>query len=239
MKKRIFALMLAALMAFVIIGCANGNNEQEAEQNLDMPTDAATTPGATEPPLETTEPPVSTEDLPETIQATITMEDGGVIVVELYPHIAPQSVFNFVYLARQGFYDGLVFHRIMSGFMIQGGCPDGTGGGSPGHTIFGEFADNGFENNLAHVRGVLSMARRGDDYNSAGSQFFIVHGDSQFLDRAYAGFGAVISGMDVVDRLAETPNDGPNGSVAPEDRPVIRTITIDDDIVLPLPDKIT
>jgi len=181
------------------------------------------------------------DELPEIVQATITMEDGGEIVVELYPRVAPQSVFNFVYLARQGFYDGIRFHRIMSGFMIQGGCPEGTGFGNPGYTIFGEFAANGFENNLAHVRGVLSMARRGDNYDSAGSQFFIMHGDSHFLDGDYAAFGRVISGMDVVDRIAATPNipGDFNGGVAPADMPIIRTITIDDNVDLPPPDKIT
>lgn len=174
-----------------------------------------------------------------TIQATITMEDGGVIVVELYPDLAPQSVRNFVHLARQGFYDGLKFHRIMKGFMIQGGCPLGTGTGNPGYSIKGEFAVNGFTNDLSHSRGVLSMARGGDPmYDSAGSQFFIVHGDSDFLDGSYAAFGQVISGMDVVDRLANTPNSGPNGAVSASDMPVIRSITIDSDIELPEPDKL-
>ena len=174
-----------------------------------------------------------------TIQATITMEDGGLIVVELYPDLAPQSVRNFVYLARDGFYDGLKFHRIMKGFMIQGGCPLGNGGGGPGYTIKGEFEINGFKNDLSHKRGVLSMARQGDPaYDSAGSQFFIVHGDSEFLDTKYAAFGKVIDGMDVVDRLADIPNDGPNGSVSEGNKPVIKSITIDDDVELPEPVRI-
>ena len=172
-----------------------------------------------------------------TVQATITMEDGGVIVLELYPNLAPQSVCNFVYLARQGFYDGLKFHRIMRGFMIQGGCPRGDGTGDPGYSIRGEFNDNGFSNDLSHTRGVLSMARSGHP-DSAGSQFFIVHGDSTFLDGSYAAFGQVTSGMDVVDRLANTPNSGDNGAVAPANMPVISTITIDSDIELPEPDKL-
>ncbi|MCL2391077.1 MAG: peptidylprolyl isomerase [Oscillospiraceae bacterium] len=169
------------------------------------------------------------------------MDDGSIIEFELYPNIAPQSVFNFVHLVREGFYDGLNFHRIMYGFMAQGGCPLGIGIGNPGWTIFGEFADNGFENDLAHTRGVLSMARRGDCYDSAGSQFFIIHVDGRgasSLDGGYAAFGMVTEGMDVVDRIMETPNDGPNGSVAAADRPVIRTITIDSDVVLPWPDKL-
>ncbi|MCL2200847.1 MAG: peptidylprolyl isomerase [Oscillospiraceae bacterium] len=158
---------------------------------------------------------------------------------ELYPHIAPQSVFNFIYLARQGFYDGLGFHRILENFMAQGGCPQGTGGGNPGYAIFGEFSDNGFENNLLHTRGVLSMARA-TDYNSAGSQFFIMFGTSAFLDGGYAAFGLITEGLDVVDSLEATPNAGRagNGFVEPEDRPIIRTITIDSDVVVPLPDKL-
>lgn len=147
-------------------------------------------------------------NLPDTVNATITMEDGGVIELELYPKIAPQSVYNFVALARSGFYDGLTFHRIKSGFMIQGGDPDGSGTGGPGYGIKGEFAQNGFANPLRHTRGVLSMARQGDPmYDSAGSQFFIVHEDSTFLDGAYAGFGKVTSGMDVVDRIASVSTD--------------------------------
>jgi len=179
-------------------------------------------------------------DLTEnTIQATITMEDGGEIVLELYPDLAPQAVRNFVYLARLGFYDGLKFHRIMAGFMIQGGCPDSTGSGNPGYSIWGEFALNGFKNELAHKPGIVSMARSQNPYyNSAGSQFFIVHGRADFLDGEYAAFGAVISGMDVVDKIAGTPNSGDNGKVAPENMPVIKSIVIDDDIELPEPEKI-
>ena len=133
--------------------------------------------------------------------ATITMKDGGVIRLELYPEIAPESVKNFIALANSGFYDGLIFHRVISGFMIQGGDPDGRGTGGPGYSIKGEFSANGVENDISHVRGVLSMARA-TPYDSGGSQFFIVHKDSTFLDGQYAAFGRVISGMDVVDRIA-------------------------------------
>ena len=171
------------------------------------------------------------------ITATIVMDDGGEIVVELYPDIAPQSVYNFVSLARSGFYDGLKFHRIMKGFMIQGGDPVGNGTGGPGYSILGEFSENGVKNDLKHTRGVISMARS-NAYNSAGSQFFIMHDDSAGLDGKYAAFGRVISGMDVVDRIAETPNSGPNGAVAEDDKPVIKSITINSDIELPEPDKI-
>jgi peptidyl-prolyl cis-trans isomerase B (cyclophilin B) len=126
----------------------------------------------------------------------------------------------------------------MSGFMIQGGCPLGTGTGNPGYAIWGEFGTNGFTNDLKHLPGVLSMARTGDP-NSAGSQFFIMHGVAPTLDRdGYASFGRVVSGMDVVDEIAATPNSGPNGAVAPENMPVIRSITIDSDIVLPAPEKL-
>lgn len=180
-----------------------------------------------------------------TIQITITMENGGVIIAELYPDLAPQTVRNFVYLARLGFYDGLRFHRILSGFMVQSGCPysiDGgakgiPGTGGPGYSIWGEFKENGFVNDVRHVQGVLSMAR-GDDMNSAGSQFFIVHATSPHLNNKYAAFGRVISGLEVVDEIAATPNSGDNGAVAPEDMPVIRSITVDDDVDLPAPEKL-
>jgi len=171
------------------------------------------------------------------IPGTIEMEDGSVIKFELYPEVAPQAVRNFVHLARQGYYDGLRFHRIIHGFMIQGGCPDGTGGGNPGYSIFGEFADNGFENNLSHTRGVMSMARLAHDNNSAGSQFFICHGDPTFLDGGYAAFGKVTDGMDVVDRIAETPSEPQSGAVQWELMPVISRITIDSDVELPEPDR--
>jgi len=174
---------------------------------------------------------------PDIITGTIEMEDGEKIVFELYPDIAPQSVRNFVELARAGFYDGTKFHRIMYRFMIQGGCPDGIGNGHPGYSITGEFADNGFENNLLHTRGVISMARGGAP-NSAGSQFFICHVDYPSLNGKYAAFGMVTSGIDVVDAIAETPVLDSNGRVAPENMPVIKKITIDGDFVLEGPDKI-
>ncbi len=136
---------------------------------------------------------------------TIEMENGGVIKAELYPEIAPNTVANFVSLVQKGFYDGLIFHRVIPGFMIQGGDPQGTGMGGPGYSIKGEFARNGFrQNNLRHSRGVLSMARSMMP-NSAGSQFFIMHADAPHLDGDYAAFGKVSSGMDVVDAIANTP----------------------------------
>lgn len=187
-------------------------------------------------PPELPAPQASVESV-DVITGFIEMEDGGLITFDLYHDIAPQSVRNFVYLARQGFYDGLRFHRIIRGFMIQGGCPDATGMGNPGHYIFGEFADNGFENNLSHTRGVMSMAR-GSDYNSAGSQFFICHGNPTHLDGGYAAFGIVTGGMDVVDRIAAIPSEPGSGAVVFELMPVIRAITIDGDAELPEPEKL-
>ena len=134
---------------------------------------------------------------------TLEMENGGAIKAELYPDVAPITVKNFVDLAKKGFYDGLIFHRVIPGFMIQGGDPTGTGMGGPGHTIKGEFSANGVKNDLKHTRGVLSMARSMMP-NSAGSQFFIMHQNAPHLDGQYAAFGKVIEGMDAVDHVAET-----------------------------------
>ena len=135
---------------------------------------------------------------------TIKMENGDIIKAELYPDIAPNMVNNFISLINKGFYNGLIFHRIIKGFMIQGGCPQGRGTGGPGYGIKGEFAQNGFKNDLKHTAGVLSMARSMMP-NSAGSQFFIMHKDAPHLDGAYAAFGKVIEGMDIVDKLASVP----------------------------------
>ena len=137
---------------------------------------------------------------------TIEMENGDLIKAELYPDIAPNTVNNFISLIHKGFYDGLIFHRVIEGFMIQGGCPDGNGTGGPGYGIRGEFAQNGFENNLAHTEGVLSMARAMHP-DSAGSQFFIMHKTSPHLDGAYAAFGKVTEGMDVVNQIATVVTD--------------------------------
>ena len=137
---------------------------------------------------------------------TFTMENGDVIKAELYPEIAPVSVNNFISLIQKKFYDGLIFHRVISGFMIQGGCPDGTGMGGPGYNIKGEFKQNGVENDLKHTEGVLSMARAMHP-DSAGSQFFIMHKNSPHLDGSYAAFGKVTEGMDIVNKIAETDTD--------------------------------
>ncbi len=156
-------------------------------------------------------------------EITITMEDGGVIRAELYPEVAPNTVKNFISLAKKGYYDGLIFHRVIKGFMIQGGCPNGNGMGGPGYSIKGEFSQNGFQNDLRHTTGVLSMARSMMP-NSAGSQFFIMHQDAPHLDGAYAAFGMVVDGMDVVNKIAETRTDY-------SDRPLkeqkIKSMTVD------------
>ena len=154
---------------------------------------------------------------------TIEMENGGKIVAELYPEIAPQSVRNFVNLVQKGYYNGLIFHRVISGFMIQGGCPQGTGTGGPGYCIKGEFKLNGVTNNLSHKRGVLSMARA-ESPNSAGSQFFIMHEDGDFLDGQYAAFGAVTEGMNVVDAIAAVRTNMQN---RPLDEQKIKSITVE------------
>ena len=154
---------------------------------------------------------------------TITMENGDVMKAELYPEIAPISVNNFISLIKKGYYDGLIFHRVIRGFMIQGGCPEGTGMGGPGYSIKGAFSQNGFKNDLKHTEGVLSMARSMMP-NSAGSQFFIMHKTSPHLGGAYAAFGKITEGMDVVNKIAETATDY-------SDRPLedqkIKSMTVD------------
>ncbi len=158
----------------------------------------------------------------------IEVADYGVIAVELDGDTAPITVSNFVNLARSGFYNGLTFHRIISGFMIQGGDPEGTGGGGSDKTIKGEFSANGVKNDIEHIRGTISMARS-SDYDSASSQFFIVHGDAPWLDGEYAAFGHVTSGMEVVDAIcADTPVQDGDGTVAAEDQPVIAEIRVID-----------
>lgn len=166
---------------------------------------------------------------------TITMEDGGVIRLELYPEVAPISVNNFISLVNKKFYDGLIFHRVIKGFMIQGGCPEGTGMGDPGYSIKGEFKRNGVPNDLKHTEGVLSMARSMHP-DSAGSQFFIMHKNAPHLDGQYAAFGKVIEGMDVVNKIAETATDY-------SDRPlkdqVMKSVTVDTfGVEYPEPEKL-
>ena len=190
--KGFVVVVLVCMTAFSFAGCSRGGHaEGPIEDNFSIENDYDG------------ENPV----------AKIEVGGYGNIYIELYPEIAPNTVNNFISLAGSGFYDGIIFHRVIEGFMIQTGDPEGTGMGGPDYTIAGEFSDNGFKNELSHERGVVSMARKGMDYNgvkaydSAGSQFFIMHEDSKSLDRQYAAFGKVISGMDVVDAIAETETD--------------------------------
>ena len=207
--KRNFALLISAI---VVLGCMSACCENENTVNEESTTEAVE---------------YNTEDISEseaeTVQAIITMESGDTITLELYPDIAPITVENFKELCEEGFYDGLTFHRIISGFMIQGGDPNGNGTGGPGHTIKGEFEANGVKNDLKHERGVISMARS-QAYDSAGSQFFIMHEEAPHLDGQYAAFGKVIDGMDTVDSIAATAVyfDGQT----PLEAPVIESIKI-------------
>ncbi len=224
MKKLLSIALCAALLALGLAACTSKEGAS--------PTPAPTAAHTNAP--ENTANPTEGEKYMNKINATITMENGGVIKLELYPDLAPQSVRNFCYLARKGFYDGLIFHRVISGFMIQGGDPEGTGRGGPGYTIKGEFAANGFENELKHTRGVISWARKSRPLDSAGSQFFIMHKDYPSLDGQYAAFGRVIEGIEVVDAIAAVETDGNDRPLTPV---VIKTITIEGE-ELPEPDKI-
>lgn len=154
---------------------------------------------------------------------TIEMESGDIMKAELYPEIAPNTVNNFISLIKKGFYDGLIFHRVIKGFMLQGGCPDGNGAGDPGYSIKGEFEQNGFTNALKHSAGILSMARAMAP-NSAGSQFFIMHKESPHLDGSYAAFGKITEGMDIVDKIAEVRTDRGDKPMKPQ---VMKTVTVE------------
>ena len=154
---------------------------------------------------------------------TITMANGDVMKAELYPEIAPNTVNNFISLVNKGYYNGLIFHRVIAGFMIQGGCPDGNGMGGPGYSIKGEFSQNGFKNTLKHTEGVLSMARAMNP-NSAGSQFFIMHKNSPHLDGAYAAFGKLVEGLEVVDKIAQVGTAWSDRPMVPQ---IIDTMTVE------------
>ena len=154
---------------------------------------------------------------------TITMANGDVMKAELYPEIAPNTVNNFISLVSKGYYDGLIFHRVIAGFMIQGGCPNGSGMGGPGYSIKGEFKQNGFKNTLKHTEGVLSMARAMNP-NSAGSQFFIMHQNSPHLDGQYAAFGKVIEGLEIVDKIAQVGTDWQDRPMVPQ---IIESMTVE------------
>lgn len=213
MKNKILALILAMSLIFVFVGCGekSDNGNTDGENNDDSVV------------LEYVLP----YDFEGTHTAVITVEDFGEIKVILDETKAPITVANFVKLANKGFYDGLTFHRIINGFMIQGGDPKADGTGGSDETIKGEFAVNGFNNVISHKRGVISMARGGYSYDSASSQFFIMHMDNAGLDGQYAAFGYVVKGMDVVDKIAAyTPVVDDNGTVLKDYQPVIESIKI-------------
>lgn len=217
MKKwmRLLVVMASAFM-LVLPGCGSGNSDGEKDRDSVRESDG-----------EENSDSAGAQD-GQTHHVKITVKDYGTISVELDGEAAPVTVENFIRLASEGFYDGLTFHRIISGFMIQGGDPEGNGTGGSGENIKGEFAANGVENNLSHTRGAISMARA-QDMDSASSQFFIVHQDSTYLDGQYACFGYVTEGMDVVDAICEnTPVQDDNGTVAAEDQPVIEKIEVID-----------
>ncbi|NLN04503.1 MAG: peptidylprolyl isomerase [Clostridiaceae bacterium] len=192
--NRIAGRMVLLLLSFCIVFAFAGCKKKEDYSNVDNPV------------------------------VTMEFEDFGVVEIELYPQVAPNTVKNFIHLIEQGFYDGLTIHRVVPGFVIQGGDPNGDGTGGPGYTIKGEFKANGYsKNNLKHTQGVISMARRSNSYNSAGSQFFIMLGDHASLDGDYAAFGKVISGMDVIFDIGTVPTN----KERPEDPVVIKKVTVD------------
>lgn len=215
--KRFITILLAAMLLLAAVGCSTtfanstGTGTEFTSETDKEPAAPGNELTETEPAKESAAPaseePKNTEEEPTVNNnpiVTITMQDGGVMKLELYPDVAPNTVKNFISLANSGFYDGLTFHRIYAGFMIQGGDPDGNGGGDPGYSIKGEFKANGVNNTLSHKRGVISMARA-QNPDSAGSQFFIMHADGDFLDGQYAAFGMLIEGFDTLDALAATP----------------------------------
>lgn len=222
MKKKFSFLLVLAVLVMGLSACGSSKSDTTSE------TKATKAPKATETAEVTKEPESKTTDTKGKHHAKIKVKDYGTIEVELDGDTAPITVANFIKLVNEKFYDGLTFHRIMSGFMIQGGDPLGNGTGGSDETIKGEFSSNGVENNISHKRGVISMARSSDP-DSASSQFFIMHQDSTYLDGEYAAFGKVTKGMSVVDKICEdvTPTDG-NGTVEKADQPVIESIRMVD-----------
>lgn len=210
-KKNILLICLILIVGmFGLIGCGSNNindKQKDTEENTQHETQEKTKQ--------------SNEALPI---VTMKIKDYGTIELELYPEVAPNTVNNFISLANSGFYDGLTFHRIIEGFMIQGGDPDGVGTGGPGYTIQGEFTSNGFANSLKHTKGVISMARYSDNPDSAGSQFFIVSADAPHLDGDYAAFGKVISGIEVVENIEKVETDSKH---KPKEDVVIESVTVD------------
>lgn len=242
MKKILQIMLVLTLVMAVAVGCGSKKEKETSdtgskvtESNSPEVTDEATeaptedTSGEEqEPGGETTKNTDKSEAQSGKHHVTIEVQDYGTISVELDGDVAPETVTNFITLAKEGFYDGLTFHRIISGFMIQGGDPNGDGTGGSDKNIKGEFANNGVKNNISHVRGTISMARA-QDYDSASSQFFIMHQDYTGLDGDYAAFGHVTDGMDIVDKICEkVPVTDSNGTVESDKQPVITKITVVD-----------
>ncbi len=225
MKKITVWLLTLAFAATMLAGCGSKTNTMDTTETTEETSAADETSDGAADTADTSE---NEELLTGLHHVTIDVQDYGTISLELDADTAPISVTNFINLANEGFYDGLTFHRIISGFMIQGGDPNGNGTGGSEKTIKGEFSANGVENDISHVRGVISMARANDP-DSGSSQFFIVHEDSTFLDGQYAAFGHVTDGMDVVDAICEAvPVQDNNGTVAAADQPVITAVTVVD-----------
>lgn len=225
MKKITVWLLTLAFAATMLAGCGSKTDTTDTTETTEETSAAGETSDGAADTADTSE---DGELLTGLHHVTIDVQDYGTISLELDADTAPISVTNFINLANEGFYDGLTFHRIISGFMIQGGDPNGNGTGGSEKTIKGEFSANGVENDISHVRGVISMARANDP-DSGSSQFFIVHEDSTFLDGQYAAFGHVTDGMDVVDAICEAvPVQDNNGTVAAADQPVITAVTVVD-----------
>ena len=239
MKKKLgFLMLVLSVLVFGLAGC--GSDEPVAATTTES--EVATEEEAITEELVTEDTETEVGQEPAVIEwidineltvseenpiVEIEVADYGIIVVELFPDYAPVTVENFLTLVEDGFYNGLTFHRIMEGFMMQGGCTEGTGIGGSDEMIIGEFLANGIANPIHHTRGVLSMARMGHDYDSASSQFFIMHADALFLDAEYAAFGRVITGMEVVDAAVEsvTPLDN-NGTIDPAEQPIIKEVRV-------------
>lgn len=214
-RTRLFAIWAFLGLALLVLmaGCGSKPGASGGAATSPSPASSAEDSSSAGQPSKSTSHPI----------VTFEMQNGGIIKAELYPEVAPNTVNNFISLINKGFYDGLIFHRVIPGFMIQGGDPEGTGTGGPGYSIKGEFLANGFTNDLKHTRGVLSMARANDP-DSAGSQFFIMTDAAESLDGSYAAFGKVTEGMDVVDAIAALERDSND---RPKEPPVIKKVTVD------------
>jgi peptidyl-prolyl cis-trans isomerase B (cyclophilin B) len=234
-RKPVILLAVMCLMLAILAGCGNkpvNNNAAAGNGNSTTAGSEATTAPQDNAAAATEGVPSATASHPF---VTIEMDNGAIIKAELYPEVAPNTVNNFISLIQKGFYDGTIFHRVIPGFMIQGGDPDGTGMGGPGYSIAGEFLNNGFTNNLLHTEGVLSMAR-GREMDTAGSQFFIMSATYPSLDGNYAAFGKVTEGLETVQAIVNLPRDNDD---RPEQPPVMKKVTVDTlGVTYPEPQKV-